>query len=191
LIREGLKTMTRRVIKQRGKHQPDPQELLNSGCDYDGNAIYVKNSPTQIYDSPYQVGDVLYVKESWKPTGVKPGFTQIHYSDGAAVWQKGTASTLPDRVRSPLFMPRWTARTFLEVTSLRAERVRDMSSEDAWDEGTRCCCTSPTPICKGNISAYEKLWDEIHGKKHPWASNPWVWVIGFELKDQTREDHSA
>jgi len=24
------------------------------------------------------------------------------------------------------------------------------------------------------------LWDSINGKKHPWSSNPYVWVIEFK-----------
>ena len=25
------------------------------------------------------------------------------------------------------------------------------------------------------------LWDSINGKKYPWGSNPWVWVIEFKV----------
>jgi hypothetical protein len=28
-------------------------------------------------------------------------------------------------------------------------------------------------------SAFGNLWDSINAKKHPWESNPWVWVIEF------------
>lgn len=27
---------------------------------------------------------------------------------------------------------------------------------------------------------YRILWDSINGEKHPWASNPWVWVVEFK-----------
>jgi hypothetical protein len=27
--------------------------------------------------------------------------------------------------------------------------------------------------------AFAALWDGINGKRAAWASNPWVWVIGF------------
>lgn len=26
---------------------------------------------------------------------------------------------------------------------------------------------------------FARLWDEINGKRAPWASNPWVWVVSF------------
>jgi len=27
---------------------------------------------------------------------------------------------------------------------------------------------------------FKNLWESINGKKHPWASNPWVWVLSFQ-----------
>lgn len=29
--------------------------------------------------------------------------------------------------------------------------------------------------------SYRSLWDTINGKKHPWASDPWVFVISFHV----------
>jgi hypothetical protein len=26
---------------------------------------------------------------------------------------------------------------------------------------------------------FQELWEKINGKKAPWSSNPWVWVIAF------------
>lgn len=31
--------------------------------------------------------------------------------------------------------------------------------------------------------AFAKLWDRINGERASWASNPWVWVIGFKRID--------
>jgi hypothetical protein len=29
------------------------------------------------------------------------------------------------------------------------------------------------------VDSYRSLWDSINGKKCPWSSNPWVWVVEF------------
>ena len=29
--------------------------------------------------------------------------------------------------------------------------------------------------------SYASLWDSINGKKHPWESNPWVFVYTFKV----------
>jgi hypothetical protein len=31
---------------------------------------------------------------------------------------------------------------------------------------------------------FEALWDSINGKKYPWSSNPWVWVVSFQRIEQ-------
>lgn len=32
------------------------------------------------------------------------------------------------------------------------------------------------------VSVYRSLWDSINAKRgHSWASNPWVWIVEFDL----------
>lgn len=33
--------------------------------------------------------------------------------------------------------------------------------------------------CDTNAKRFRHLWNSINGKKHPWKTNPFVWVIGF------------
>lgn len=42
---------------------------------------------------------------------------------------------------------------------------------------TGCSCNAggPNPA----LCAFREFWDSINGKRAPWASNPWVWVIEF------------
>lgn len=98
--------------------------------------------------------------------------------------------------RPSIFMPRWASRITLEVTGVRVERLQEITEEDARSEGVeeaRKCETheflNGVPLKKiGNhraeVSGYGlsfmRLWDSINGKKFPWESNPWVWVIGFK-----------
>lgn len=92
--------------------------------------------------------------------------------------------------RSPRYMPRWASRLTLKVTGVRVERVQGISDDDAIAEGVQksACglwCGRPhraqgmptqhnTPR-----EAFASIWDNINGKRAPWSSNCWCWVVDF------------
>lgn len=94
-------------------------------------------------------------------------------------------ATTPDRTHAAdygytkatpsIHMPRWASRITLEVTGVRVERLQDISEDDACAEGMGSRITRD---CK--VPKFARLWDEINGKRAPWASNPWVWVVSFQ-----------
>lgn len=76
-----------------------------------------------------------------------------------------------------LHMPRWASRLTLEVVSVRVERLRDISEDDAKAEGiTRLAGDGWS---HPYILAFRSSWDRINSKRAPWTSNPWVWVMTF------------
>ncbi len=161
-ILEGRKTQTRRVIKNRTV-------------------------------PPYQVGNLLWVREAWQDWcplwrgqwcghGTQEGMAQEHsvvyradnfIRNGSVEMVK---SMPPKKWRPSIFMPRWASRLTLEVVSIRSERLQDITEEDAEAEGADCL----------GLGGFASLWDSINGKKHPWASNCWVWVIGFKRVEVAR-----
>jgi len=81
--------------------------------------------------------------------------------------------------RSSIHMPRWASRISLEVTNVRVERLQEISEEDVKSEGTDWERYAPGPDWPIQ-NAYAILWDSINAKKHPWDSNPLVWVLEFK-----------
>jgi hypothetical protein len=91
-------------------------------------------------------------------------------------------------------MPRWACRTILEVTAVKAERLQDISREDAIAEGI-----SVLPLQDANdpsawwqtapgenqdrtpVASFGSLWSTIHKPDGPngWKANPWVWAYTF------------
>lgn len=152
----------------------------------------------------YRVGDRLWVRETflqersgctypsgeWVDHWVVRGKVE-YVADGA------TPRHLPNGnwmgKRPSIFMPRWASRIMLEVTAVRVERLQDISPEDAWEEGVECTSwaewdwdddgyrTTMTRRHEYAKEQFEELWDSINAKKHPWSSNPWVWVYEFKV----------
>lgn len=128
----------------------------------------------------YQVGDVLWVREThglcvFPGNETSFGHTKVLYrADGETNFDIG-------KWRPSIFMPRWASRISLEVTEVRCERVQDISSHDAEQEG----CNIARPI-----SAFHELWDSINGKPKvtkkwgtldlSFAANPWVFAYTFK-----------
>lgn len=80
-----------------------------------------------------------------------------------------------ERWRPSIFMPRWACRLVLEVTGVRAQRLQEISEEDAYEEG---CFALGDAQCTAKWQ-YELLWERINGKG-AWSANPWVWVVEFK-----------
>lgn len=79
-----------------------------------------------------------------------------------------------------IHMPRWASRLTLEITSVRVQRVQEISEDDAQAEGVEW---NNTPMRFGHTcakSAYAALWDEINGAGS-WESSPWVWALTFKV----------
>lgn len=140
----------------------------------------------------YQVGEVVYVKEAWatekrydpfKPSEL-PYYPKIFYvSDGVGEWPSNLSI---GRLRFPLHLPEEFARYFIKITDVRAERLQEITEEDAIAEG----CTIMAGVTSGGSMglasaryAYRELWNSIN-PKYPWESNPWVWVYTFTKAEQ-------
>jgi hypothetical protein len=174
-ILEGRKTMTRRAVK--------PQPTLDHGLVFEGIALgkFGAVSDSEI-TCPYgTIGDRLWVRETWAP----------HPQDPTTIFYRATVDTEPgicvwDGPWKPsIYMPRWANRITLEITAIRVEPLQNISEEDARAEGCRSAdyATGRECILDEKAGSYrlhfQSLWDSINAKRHPWASNPWVWVVEF------------
>lgn len=205
------KRMTRRIMTPQPGRDVEWFAQLRSGGKDDGLWFPMKGDPKdaecweqasgKALTCPYgTVGDRLYVKEGLYCT-TKAGHTAWR-RDGKAIipyrnwqWQRDTLS--------PLHMPKWAARLWLEITEIRVERLQAISNADALAEG--CVVASPhrhgadgmlfeesaskwikdpyadrhnTGIHDCHICPFRMLWHSIYGPG-AWERNPYVWVIGF------------
>jgi hypothetical protein len=89
-----------------------------------------------------------------------------------------------------IHMPRDKSRINLEITSVRVERLNDISEKDAANEGLlKLPATGRYAINQGDQYfgmadhdpriVFSWLWESINGAVS-WQQNPWVWVIEFK-----------
>ena len=181
VILDGRKTMTRRVVRLRAG------EIAHEGGD--GSLHAVENTTwgdciERVIQCPYGVpGDMLWVRETWQQV-----FPEC---DGPVEYRAdyGAGSYISGGWRPSIFMPRWASRLTLRITSIRVERVQDITEEDARAEGAPIShqgdrphfSRHPVPNDTHRLG-FVHIWDSINaGRGFGWDANPWVWVIGFDL----------
>lgn len=124
--------------------------------------------------NPYEVGDVLYHKERW--TWVPWTTDTIMVACGSDGEHREL--TPPDNwhnlyLKENLWcsahsMPYWASRHRRTVTSVELVRLQEMTQ--AMLDGTIYAKTS---------AWFDERWDAAN-PEHPWASNPWVWLVAVE-----------
>lgn len=200
-ILEGRKTQTRRPLKT----QP-PQNFMigDIAAITNGKQWAISNSgfgkgkkgawppdPKPGLNPPYGLkGDLIYVRETWMDmsgTGVE------HRPDPRGPLQRYAyaADTPPgsygDAARKDyglkwkpsIHMPKAAARSWLEITGVRVERLQSITAEDCIAEGLS------TTLREHDAEVhlrqqFTELWESTGGD---WAANPWVWVYDFKRID--------
>lgn len=192
-ILEGRKTVTRRVVKfEKGKN---PKW---TGYVKDGLTLYNgKNEPCSL-PAPYQVGDILYVRETWRwlpcfecgrdmwAVPCREGkFNHTYRNTGCYVFKADVHNCDADNLKwkPSIHMPKEAARIFLRVTGVRVERLQDMTLDDFKAEGTIAESIVPEDDLNYRF-CFSNLWDSTIKKDqidtYGWCANPYVWVIEFE-----------
>lgn len=199
-ILEGRKTVTRRVVTRQHATEAFHAAALNIGV-----AAALDTMPDDVR-RPYGVaGDRLWVRETWYDDfGRKPGEAHalnvernedggvegIEYraTHACAAFEAGCPCN-PDGDgkrsvwRPSIFMPRWASRLLLEVASVRVERLRDITEEDARAEGVEPvdgAWRGDGDVYPAARGAFRSLWDSINAARgYGWDANPWVWRIEF------------
>ena len=197
-ILDGRKTITRRLKGLKNIDVKATEIIANNGWPKQGNftaRFQFKNiendgveawEVTNVLKSPYKVGDVIWVRETWNELD-----NEIAYKASPDLFKKtewynkidkafklvSLETPLPENCikwKPSLFMPKSVCRLFLEVMDIRAERLQDITDNDAQKEGV-ICESFPEETYTGNFC---ELWQKLNGN---WNDNPYVWVITFKV----------
>lgn len=221
-ILDGRKSCTRRIVK--------PQQLVGLLPDKCKNGVpeeflkekkfmfkpYCNMTDIELintaYKAPYQLGDILYVRETWCGLPVNEAG---HFRGHPIYYYRADGDLRPEGWRGAwhpsIHMPKEAARIWLKVTDVRVERLQDITEDETFEEGldfTPPClhltgenycdidgpCTSKIKYCdmsSGELFG-EVLWNPTIKKsdldRNGWNANPWVWVIEFERCDKPESE---
>lgn len=174
-ILEDKKTMTRRVFPL--KHYPADNyvDLSRSVPEIRGKYQFLRLENGHEYGGPIncpygQVGDILWVRETWCKAPLEYLWKTREWKYGYAYKADGDSII---NWKPSIHMPRLAARLFLKVKEIRVERLQDITEEDARAEGV------------------QRLFDDMSDEDYErWSNN--LSCKGFEAekkKDQTWKNY--
>jgi len=200
-ILEGRKTVTRRVVKS--QYSDSIFEMYEGIlCETEpktpsvdlGNG-HTKHKVRRFVEckQPYQVGDYLYVRETWQEVGTIYKFpTHIIYKASPDICPKTCPYSdgekwidLGQTWRPSIHMPKSAARILLKVTDVKAERLQDITIEQLVKEGFGNVIH---PIDTPWYEIARKEFKETFFKIYPnCTEESYVWVIEFERVEKVIE----
>ena len=196
---DGLKTQTRRTYGLE-KINESPNEWGKPR--YDGDGIWL--FPHEYGDiveikCPYGgPGDTLWIREAWAEN--ERG--QILYkADYESITRAMDFPLIPIKWKPSIFLPKEKARLWREIVSVRAERVQEISEEDAKAEGCQLIARTIRPFSlspQPHFTEPERpfiyrdhfigIWDSLNAKRgYGWDFNPWVWPIEYKQLPERSE----
>lgn len=181
----GIKTQTRRLTGlEYPNSEPGAFELAQQ---QDGKFFFnrIGAGVGGVVTCPYRVGERRYIREPyylygrWKRDGKtktgKPKYRFIADRSKGACYPNNPPPRVCTRKsavgwfrRPGMFMFEWAARTIVEITEVRIQRVQEIGQGDACAEGC--------PPVHEPYGWFAQLWDSIHGAG-AWERNPWVWAV--------------
>ena len=156
-ILDGRKTCTRRVIKPQWEECPT--------CKYVHNEYIYDKMAENVYcarcgypmeperRSPYQPGDILYVRETWGISNMddeskmayivyraseeqkNEGCREVHLPDEKFEKMYESMAESEPEWRPSIHMPKEAARIWLKVTNVRVERLQEITEDQTEEEG--------------------------------------------------------
>ncbi len=174
-ILSGAKTATRCLFKSSLSKVMEPaHEIFHDG---DKWIALLKNGQCHKYPivCPWgEPGDYLWVKETWAPAISEIAY-KADYSKETIAEKRNQGIWHPS-----IHMHKASARLWLQITNVKAQRIQTLTEEEACQEGTKVGkILNLGEIGQVNFrEGFITKWISIYGIES-YYENPWIWAIGF------------
>lgn len=214
-ILDGRKTCTRRLPRKQIEEKYLEYEEWVCAVAPPGSTWLSEKEFYEEYP-PYQLGDILYVRETWQcwrahryeatadirfraggddvrlqfANGNTDSINRSDYDAFINKWFSDYGEWKPS-----IFMPKEAARIWLKVTNVSVERLQNIIEDGAKAEGANWKNGKNVgweeKMWRTAIERFAKIWDSTIKKsdldRYGWNANPWVWVIEFERCEKPKE----
>ena len=189
---EGRKTNTRRAeagLKEINQ-EPDAWELL-PGHESDSLVFLFRHKELSevVSTKPrYHAGETVYIKEAWtyaldyNMPDLQPNKQSILYKLDSDILAQG------NKWQSPLFMPERAARHFIPITGVRAERLQEITEEDAKAEGVEPILFEPDEFTN---RALRRVGAEEVTRPYPVGWKNYLYIADKRYKYSFKPRHPA
>lgn len=159
---------------------------------FDGLITNIEQDKDILAYATYKIGDILYVKESWR-YGAGRGTSTYEYKTDMTEkeLEEEREEHEPGIVKwkSPVTMPREAARYFLKVKDVKVQKLREVTKEDVLKGGLlydKDIYEMPCNIENARETylkgCFMRLWNKKYKKKgYGWDRDPWIWMFEFEM----------
>ena len=148
-----------------------------------------------------QPGDLLWVRESLIRIG-SPHHGWAYCADNVLISMRHSDPRVSEMIAwahhkegnstPSIHMPRWASRLTLRVVKVRRQRLWDISERDCKAEGVHWLKTGARDYRWGMdrslgmrgscpYHAFQVAWDALNAARVPWACNPEVAAVSFEV----------
>lgn len=183
-VLEGRKTVTRRVMKNQPGYLEGYINYTKPGSDL----VYIRADLDSAFheDCPYAIGEIVAVAQRYQEldnescrnhVGVHPAESPYSSCENMAGWN------------NKMFVRAEACKHQIRITSVRSERLQDITDEDCMKEGIQVLDGRYYyRDSEGRIvddfdnprAAFASLINKISGRG-TWERNPFVWVYEFKL----------
>lgn len=154
---------------------------IESTYEYPGENLPTDGRPIKKVPESYEAEDFAYeMIPRYRAT--EPETELYHEEDCRQCEDNGSCS----KWKPSIHMPRWASRITLEITSVRVERIQDITELDAKAEGSSLCVAGiessigdEVRQIKTHRVGFVRSWNVIY--PGAWSINEWVWVISFKV----------
>lgn len=192
-ILEDRKNVTRRLVRFLPGKNPNW-----TGYVKDGLMLYNGKNEPCCRKAQYQPGDILYVRETFRPLSNHPGAGFEYVTDWSPEYfenSKDPKACNGGKWKPSIHMPKDAARIWLRVTDVRVERLNSMTLDDFLNEGVVIrpeAFNDPENAYQQAKNAFINIWDSTIKKTdkaiYGWYANPYVLTTEFERCEKPDEE---